>query len=100
MIINVNQPVFVIDINNPEKIYYGNIPNGKNFKTLIVQTFTYGVPTINNIKEGEILYKYNESRGAIFNTNPNKNRKKWINFIKKIKKSFFISKKYLYLQSN
>lgn len=71
-IIDVFKPMFVIDINNPEKVYHGNIPTdiSLHLKTMTVQTFANGVPKINDLKEGEILYRYSSNRGTIYKIEP------------------------------
>jgi hypothetical protein len=60
MIIEVEQPAFLLDKNNPTKISYNN-EDGDNWKSIIVQTYLHGFPPL---KEDEILYKYKD-RGYI-----------------------------------
>jgi hypothetical protein len=60
MIIEVEQPAFLLDKNNPTNISYNN-EDGDNWKSIIVQTYLHGFPPI---KEDEILYKY-KNRGYI-----------------------------------
>jgi hypothetical protein len=60
MIIEVEQPAFLLDKNNPTKVSYNN-EEGDNWKSIIVQTHLHGFP---ELKEDEILYKY-KNRGYI-----------------------------------
>ena len=60
MIIEVEQPAFLLDKKNPTNISYNN-EDGDNWKPIIVQTYLHGFPPI---KEDEILYKYKD-RGYI-----------------------------------
>jgi hypothetical protein len=57
MIIEVEQPAFLLDKNNPTNISYNN-EDGDNWKSIIVQTCLHGFPSI---KDDEILYKYKNS---------------------------------------
>jgi hypothetical protein len=61
MIIDVIKPVFLINLDNPKEITY-NVNEIGNWKSIIVETYNYGFP---NINENEILYKYTENRGYI-----------------------------------
>ena len=60
MIIEVEQPAFLLDKNNPTKVSYNN-EEGDNWKSIIVQTYLHGFP---ELKEDEILFKY-KNRGYI-----------------------------------
>jgi hypothetical protein len=70
MIIEVTKQVFLIDINDPQIISY-KLEEGSNWKVIIVTTFANGFP---ELKRGDILYKYDETRGYIYN---NLKRKFW-----------------------
>ena len=65
MIIEVQQPVFLLDTNDPINISYKN-EESDNWKPIVVQTYLYGFP---ELKENQILYKYTEHRGYIFDMN-------------------------------
>ena len=61
MIVEVEQPVFLFDKNNPTNVSYKN-EDGDNWKPIIIQTYPHGFPKIN---DNEILYTYKENRGYI-----------------------------------
>jgi hypothetical protein len=62
MIIEVEQPTFLLDKNNPMNVSYKN-EEGDNWKSIMVSTYLNGFPPL---KEGDILYKY-KNRGYIQN---------------------------------
>jgi len=61
MIIEVEQPVFLLDKNNPMIVSYKN-EEGDNWQSIIVSTYLNGFPTLN---QGDILYKYKDNRGYV-----------------------------------
>ena len=68
MIIEVEQPTFLLDKNNPMNVSYSN-EEGDNWKSIIVGTYLHGFPPL---KEGDILYKYKDNRGYVYKiTNEN-----------------------------
>jgi len=58
--IQVTQPTFLINLDNPTEVSYE--PMDGNWKSIIVQTYLYGFP---EIKDDEILYALTENRGCI-----------------------------------
>ncbi len=99
MIIEVKQPCFFIDENNPEVVSYDNHTSVlyKFFKIIrhwisaypapidnkrlfLVQTFPFGFP---DLKEDEILYRYKENRGVIRNRFGKKSAKEYLQEIQK-----------------
>jgi hypothetical protein len=62
MIIEVEQPTFLLDKNNPMNVSYKN-EEGDNWKSIMVSTYLHGFPPL---KEGDILYKYKDNRGYIY----------------------------------
>lgn len=74
MIIEVKQPMFIIDINNPVNVFYQYNENeiNDNCKYIIVQIFAQGFPPI---EKNQILYKYNNNRGYIYTIPPTKESK-------------------------
>jgi len=57
-IVNVKQPTFFINLDNPTEVSYE--PMEGNWKTITVQTYLYGFP---EIKDDEILYIYKDYKG-------------------------------------
>jgi hypothetical protein len=55
--IEVTQPTFLINLDNPTEVSYG--PMEGNWKPIIVQTYQHGFP---EIKDDEILYVFNEDK--------------------------------------
>jgi len=55
--IEVTQPTFLINLDNPTEVSYG--PMVGNWKPIIVQTYQHGFP---EIKDDEILYVFNEDK--------------------------------------
>jgi hypothetical protein len=53
--IQVTQPTFLINLDNPTEVSYE--PMDGNWKSIIVQTYPYGFP---KIKDNEILYVFKE----------------------------------------
>lgn len=72
MIIEVKQPMFIFDINNPANVFYQYNEINDNCKHIIVQTFAQGFP---KIEKNQILYKYNNNRGYIYTIPPPKESK-------------------------
>ncbi len=58
--IQVTQPTFLINLDNPTEVSYE--PMDGNWKSITVQTYPYGFP---EIKDDEILYALTENRGCI-----------------------------------
>jgi hypothetical protein len=58
--IQVNQPTFLINLDNPTEVSY--VPMDGNWKTITVQTYQHGFP---EIKDDEMLYYFTENRGYI-----------------------------------
>jgi dTDP-4-dehydrorhamnose 3,5-epimerase-like enzyme len=58
--IQVTQPTFLINLDNPTEVSY--VPMEGNWKSIIVQTYQHGFP---EIQDNEILYVYKENRGYI-----------------------------------
>ena len=58
--IQVTQPTFLINLDNPTEVSY--VPMDGNWKSIIVQTYPYGFP---KIKDNEILYVFKEDRGYV-----------------------------------
>jgi hypothetical protein len=58
--IQVTQPTFLINLDNPTEVSYE--PMDGNWKSIIVQTYPYGFP---KIKDNEILYVFKEDRGYV-----------------------------------
>lgn len=65
--IKVDRPVFNIDMDNPEQVYYESADRlkGKRIKTIHVADWLHGFPPL---KDNQILYIYKPGRGAIINT--------------------------------
>jgi hypothetical protein len=61
-IIEITRPVFLINLDNPRELTYTAEDSGENWKTIIVQNYTFGFP---ELKENQILFKYTENRGYI-----------------------------------
>lgn len=59
MVIEVQQPAFSVNRNNPFKIFYGEYD--RSCRPIMVQNFSQGMPTP---KENEVLYRYKD-RGCI-----------------------------------
>lgn len=55
--IQVTQPTFAINLDNPTEVSYGSIDG--NWKSIIVQTYLHGFP---EIKDDEILYVFKEDK--------------------------------------
>jgi len=62
-IIEITRPVFLINLDNPREFTYNAEDSGENWKTIIVQNYTFGFP---ELKENQILFKYTENRGYIY----------------------------------
>jgi len=62
-IIEVTRPVFIINLDNPREFTYNSEESGENWKTVMVQNYTFGFP---KLKENQILFKYTENRGYIY----------------------------------
>ena len=58
--IQVTQPTFLINLDNPTEVSY--VPMEGNWKSIIVETYQHGFP---EIQDDEILYVYKENRGYI-----------------------------------
>ena len=58
--IQVTQPTFLINLDNPTEVSYE--PMDGNWKSIMVQTYLHGFP---EIKDDEILYVLTENRGYI-----------------------------------
>jgi thymidylate synthase len=58
--IQVTQPTFLINLDNPTEVSY--VPMDGNWKFIIVQPYPCGFP---EIKDDEILYTFTENRGYI-----------------------------------
>jgi hypothetical protein len=69
--IDVSMPVFLINLENPEEVSY-EWKDGINWKQICVSTYAFGFP---ELKDDDILYKYKENRGYIYNKE-NEERKK------------------------
>lgn len=67
MIIEVEQPMFMLNKNNPEIVSY-KTESGDNWRAIIVEEFPYGFP---ELKQNEILFKY-KKRGFIYKETINK----------------------------
>jgi len=61
-IIEITRPVFLINLDNPREFTYNAEDSGENWKTIMVQNYTFGFP---ELKENQILFKYTENRGYI-----------------------------------
>ena len=61
-IIEITRPVFLINLDNPREFTYTAEDSGENWKTIMVQNYTFGFP---ELKENQILFKYTENRGYI-----------------------------------
>jgi hypothetical protein len=66
-IIKVKKPVFLINLDNPTEISYTH--KAGNWKQIVVPTFQHGIPTPN---ENEILYKYDNNRGYLYEVQQSK----------------------------
>lgn len=62
-IIEVTRPVFIINLDNPREFTYNAEDSDENWKTVMVQNYTFGFP---ELKENQILFKYTENRGYIY----------------------------------
>ena len=71
--INVNMPVFLINLEKPEEVSY-DWKEGDNWKHITVGTYLI----FPDLKEGDILYKYTENRGYVYNKE-NEEKKKLMN---------------------
>lgn len=67
MIIEVEQPTFMLNKNNPEIVSY-KTEFGYNWQAITVEMFPHGFPELN---ENEILFKY-KNRGFIYKQMINK----------------------------
>ncbi len=56
--IQITQPTFLINLDNPTEVSY--VPMEGNWKSIIVETYQHGFP---EIKDDEILYVYREYIG-------------------------------------
>ncbi len=59
-IIEITQPVFLINLDNPREFSYNPDESSENWKTILVHTYNGELP---QPTENEILYKYNDKRG-------------------------------------
>jgi hypothetical protein len=62
--IQVTQPTFLINLDNPTETSY--VPMEGNWKTITSPTYLNGFP---EIKDDEILYIYKNNRGYIYKNN-------------------------------
>lgn len=62
-IIEVTRPVFIINLDNPREFSYDAEDSDENWKTVMVQNYTFGFP---ELKKNQILFKYTENRGYIY----------------------------------
>jgi hypothetical protein len=84
--IQVTQPTFLINLDNPTETSY--VPMEGNWKTIISQTYLNGFP---EIKDDEILYIYKNNRGYIAKMSTNNEKYNQIidDVYKSYVKSFF-----------
>lgn len=62
-IIEITQPVFQINLDNPREFSYNPEDGDENWKPIIVETYNEGLP---QPKNNQILFKYKENRGYLY----------------------------------
>jgi hypothetical protein len=72
--IEIKWPVCLINLENPEEVSY-EYKEGPYWRQIVVGTYAFGLP---ELKEGDILYKYTENRGYVYNKE-NEIKKKLMN---------------------